>query len=233
MGPASGDVFHREKVCGEPPVSTPISQFEQEDTTMHGTIRCRCILGPVIVACAIISSAAEDREMPRPIGLKSVPAYTTLPDQAIGVIVLEPQPVLAYQHQIGPKDAACFSSGACSYRFFYVPAKEGSGVTQSFNVAAPEQGKISIDGLTLATSRTLRPEITEPYTLARVVVNRGAGCGPKSTFAATELKPLGPRDGYPIRVTETVREHEARYRRDLIPSLLRGELAKARHELAP
>jgi hypothetical protein len=193
------------------------------------------ILGSGMVAWALVSAAAaEDRDMSTLTGIQRVAVFTPLPAQAVGVVVLEPQPILAFQRRFGPKDVACFSSGPGSYRFFYVPAKgKGNNVTQSFSTGAPGGEKISIGGLTLATVGLLKPEITEPYTLVRVVINRGAGCGSDGIFAATDLKTLGPSEGYKVRVSETVRDRQAQYRSDQLPGLLRDELAKAERELEP
>ncbi len=179
------------------------------------------------LSTAVVAQNIDVRKLP---GIQPIPTYTPLPSRVIGVIVLHPQPVLAFQRIFGPKDLACFSSGESSYRCFYVPVKGGDGgETRSFRPMDPRGEKVSIDGLSLASARTLEPwGITEPYTLVEVMVNQGEGCGPDECLATTGLEVLGPARDYKIRASEIVSDCETRYRR-----LLGELLAEIRDKAEP
>jgi hypothetical protein len=165
----------------------------------------------------------------------STPVFYPLPGRTVGVVILEPQALLAIEHRNGPPGVACFSSRGGSYRWFYVPAKDPStGETQRFGTIGSEAKGVKIDGLVIATQRTLAPfGITKPYSLVEVIVNKGEGSGPEGSFAASDAKILDGTKDYPLKVAEIIQRSDGRYQSQLRQNKsVAIQLEKARAEAA-
>lgn len=167
----------------------------------------------------------------------AVAGYLPLPARAVGVVILDPGAVFAFERRLGPPGAAAFSRGAGRYRWFYVrEGPDGKGERLNFGTGPAGAERIAIGGLTLARADTLRGRgIDAPFALVSVEVNEGAGSGPEASFAATDLRVLDGTRDYPLRTAEVVArlEKDDRAGRDPLPAPARTELERARSDAQP
>lgn len=115
---------------------------------------------------------------------------SALPGKAIGVVVANPERILAREGRTAPKGAVAFSINGETYRWLFLKAVEGEeGTTEELPIGRADKKK-SFKGVILATREALkRRRIGVPYALVEVEVNggRGAPAG-ADRFVATRLE---------------------------------------------
>jgi hypothetical protein len=139
--------------------------------------------------------------------------YQALPEKAIGLLVSDVAPKMSHEGRGGPPDAMGFSAGGNSYRWVYVPVTDRPMIT-GLSLPVGEKGdrRMTFPQLSMASANTVKQwEITVPYALVEVEVNRGAGAPADEGFAATKMTRLDGTRDYPLDVVKTIAEARKRY----------------------
>jgi hypothetical protein len=136
--------------------------------------------------------------------------YVPVEGKVVGLLLHGGQPVLSTEGRSGPPDQLCFSAGANSYRWVYVPVKDAPTIT---NLKVPSlKGEQVYPALDMARPKSVQAMgITGLYTLVEVEVNGGAGSPAHDSFVATGFKVLEGTKDFPLKTADAIAEVRKRY----------------------
>jgi hypothetical protein len=138
----------------------------------------------------------------------TTPRYEPLPGTAIGVLVLDSQPLGEREGRTGPPDAVAFVRGADSFRWLYLPSRADDLDSDEMTFGLGPDGKRQQTFRVRLATRPLVEELgmTGPFHLIEVEVNDGGGSGPEESFVATKLKRLDGTREFDFRPVDLIKE---------------------------
>jgi len=200
------------------------------------------LVAGVVGAAAVVRAAENpiDEIVKDRVAFIPTGSLQPLPGRTIGILVSNPQRILALEGQSTPSNgfrfrrggvnydvkgpvqftvspnAIAFSRGGANYRWVFMHVDDKPPLANLEVLVGEGFRTKRYDGVDLATPATVkRFGITEPYALVEVEVNSGLGSPVDDKFVATNLRQLDGTKDYPAHVSEVIAGLRKRYETEL------------------
>jgi hypothetical protein len=193
------------------------TSVESGGQAMKISKRCLALAGLLF----LILLAANAGAVPVPTGSGSVTdrkgyipyrKHVALQGKAVGILVSDPQPILAAEGRSGPKNQICFARDGASYRWIYVPVEQNATIGGLTLPVGDGGEKVKFDKLSMANLPTLKQwGIDTPYALVEVEVNGGRGSPVSDGFVATKMRRLDGSADFPFKLDDVISDLRKRY----------------------